>query len=143
MTTFKFRLKRVLDWRRTQLELAEVQYKQQAAELAALDRARAELEAEGVRTEYQVRSWNPVAAQDLAALGAFRVRVQEREIQIDMQRAECARKLEDRQRAMMEARRRCTLLERLEQRRFAEWRSSCDKELEELASESFLAKWRP
>ena len=31
MTAFRFPLKRVLDWRRTQLELEDVRYKQQAA----------------------------------------------------------------------------------------------------------------
>jgi hypothetical protein len=43
---------------------------------------------------------------------------------------------------MLEARRRLRLLERLKDRRMAEWRAARDKELEELASESYLAKWQ-
>jgi hypothetical protein len=42
---------------------------------------------------------------------------------------------------MLEARRRCRLLERLKERRLAEWTSARDRELEEVASESFLARW--
>ena len=43
--------------------------------------------------------------------------------------------------AMLEARRRFRLLERLKQRRLEDWRLAGDKELEELASESYLARW--
>ena len=42
---------------------------------------------------------------------------------------------------MLEARRRCRLLERLKERRLAEWTTARDRELDELASESYLAKW--
>jgi len=51
MNSFRFPLKRVLDWRRTQLGIQEARYKQQAAALAALDGLRAEIEAEGIRAE--------------------------------------------------------------------------------------------
>jgi hypothetical protein len=42
---------------------------------------------------------------------------------------------------MLEARRRFRLLERLKERRLAEWRLALDKDLQELASESYLAGW--
>jgi len=141
MTSLRFPLKRVLDWRRTQLELEEARYKQQAAALAALDRARAEIEAAGIRAEIQVRQWDNLAGRDLSALGAFRLRVQAREAEIACRRVDCARKLEEQQRVMLEARRRCRLLERLEERKAAECRVARDRELEEIASESHLAKW--
>jgi hypothetical protein len=141
MTTFRFPLQRVLDWRRTQLEIEEARYKQQAAELAGLDRSRAEVEAEGVRSEIQVRKWNPVAGHDLGALDAFRRRVKAREAEIARLRVICAHKLGEQRRVMLDARRRCRLLERLEERRVTEWKAACDHELEELAGESYLAKW--
>jgi flagellar export protein FliJ len=142
MTTFRFPLKRVLDWRRTQLELEEARYKRQAAVLAELDRARAEIEAEGIRAEVQVREWNPIAGRDLEALSTFRVRVKSREAQLAAQRADCAKKLAEQRQAMLEARRRCKLLERLEERKLAEWRATRNRELDELAAESYLVKWK-
>jgi flagellar export protein FliJ len=142
MTAFKFPLKRVLDWRRTQLELEEARYKQQAAKLAELDRTRAEIEAEGIRAEVQVREWNPIVGSDLEALSTFRVRVKSREKQTAAKRVESVHKLAEQQRVMMEARRRYELLERLEERKLAEWRAARDREMDELASESFLAKWK-
>jgi hypothetical protein len=141
MTSFRFSLKRVLDWRRTQLELEEARYKQQAAGVAELDRRRAEIEASGIRAEAQVREWSTVTSSDLEALSAFRTRVKSEEARIAGQRAEYVRKLTEQRRVMMEARRKCKLLERLEERRLAEWRAARVKELDELAAESFLAKW--
>jgi flagellar export protein FliJ len=141
MTGFHFRLDKVLEWRRTELELAELRFRQQAGAMGDLDRQRAEIEASGIRTELEVREWQGVNGRDLAALGAFRLFVREREAEIDRKRADCRKVLEQRQSEMMEARRRCRLLERLKERRRLEWEKSRDRELEQLASESYLARW--
>ena len=141
MTNFRFPLQKVLDWRQTQLELEEARFQQQLAAVAAIDRAYAEMEASGITAELEVRRWDPLAGRDLAALGRFRLLVQSREKQIALQRAECQRELDVRKPAMLEARRHCRLLERLKERRLGEWTSARDRELEEVASESFLARW--
>jgi hypothetical protein len=141
MTSFRFPLQKVLDWRRTQLEMEEIRFKQQIAALADLDRTRAELEATGIKAEIQVRGWNSLAGSDLAALGSFRLDVKQKENEIASRRVECQKTFEAQQRTMLEARRRCRLLERLKDRRLADWTSARDHELDELASESFLAKW--
>jgi hypothetical protein len=141
MNAFRFPLQKVLDWRHTQLELEEARFKQQLAALTALDQERAGWEAAGIKAEIQVRDWNPLAGRDLAALGNFRVAVKQREKDIDVRSLECRKILETRQISMLEARRRCRLLERLKERRLTEWQSARDHELDQLASESFLAKW--
>jgi hypothetical protein len=133
MKSFQFRL---------ELELEEARYKQQSAELSDLDHRRAEVEASGLRAEIQVREWNPVAAGELTALGSFRLRVKSQEADLARRRAECARKLADQQQQMLEARRRCRLLERLKERRLTEWKSACDRETEEIAAESYIARWQ-
>jgi hypothetical protein len=141
MTPFRFRLEKVLEWRRLQLEQEELRFRQQTAALAALDRSRAELEAAGVRAEEQVREWMPLSGADLGALGAYREEVRRRERQIAGQRRECVQAMAARQKVLLEAQRRCRLLERLKARRMEEWREGLDRELQELASESFLARW--
>ena len=141
MTSFRFPLQKVLDWRRTQLELEEVRFKQQLMAVAELDRARAELEAAGIKAEIQVRGWSALAGGDRAALGSFRLDVKQKDSEIAARRVTCQKSLETQQGKMLEARRGCRLLERLKDRRLAEWTSARDHELEELASESFLAKW--
>jgi hypothetical protein len=141
MKAFQFPLERALDWRRTELQLAEARLHQQLAALAELDRARAALEAAGIRAETEVREFNPLAGRDLTALGSFRLLIQVREKEIAGRRLECQRELAARQAGLLEARRRCRLLERLRERRWTEWQLARDRELEELASDSYLAQW--
>jgi hypothetical protein len=141
MKTFRFPLDKALQWRRLELEVEEARYKQQAAELSTLDRRRAEVEASGIRAEIQVREWNPIAASELTALGSFRLAVKTEEAELARRRAECARKLAEQQQHMLEARRRCRLLERLKDRRLTEWTAACDREIEEIAAESYIARW--
>jgi flagellar export protein FliJ len=141
MTRFRFPLQKVLDWRRAQLELEEFRFKQNTAALADLDRASAALAASEIGTEAEVRGWKPVTGGDLAALGSFRAGVKKSEAEIARRRAECRQKLDAQQAAMLEARRRCRLLERLKQRRETEWEALRDREIQEMAEEAFLAKW--
>lgn len=141
MKAFRFPLEKALDWRRIQLELEEARYKQQGAAVAGLDRERAEIEASGVRAETQVREWRPIAGSDLAALGHYRSFVRTQESQIARRRSEAVQKLSELQKAMLEARRRCRLLERLQERRLVEWTAERDRELEEIAAESYLGRW--
>ncbi len=142
MTQFRFRLERVLAWRRTQLELAEQRFERQNAALAEFDRARAALDAAGVRTEMAVRQWDAVTGSDLAALDAFRRDLRRRQNDLEAQRAGARREMEERRTAMMEARRRCRLLERLKERRLAEWNREADRETEQLAAELALGRQR-
>ncbi len=141
MKSFHFRLEKVLEWRRTQLELEENNFRKQVAALAELDRQAAEIEAAGQRSEAIVRTWNPVAGGELEALDRFRLHVKARELEMEIPRGEARRRLAAQQEVMLEARRRLRLLEKLRARRVAEWQAACDKELEEMASESFLARW--
>jgi len=139
MTSFRFRLEKVLDWRRQQMELEEAGFKRQTTAIAEMDGACAALEASGIRAELEVRAWSPLAGNDLAALAGFRLHTRRQEQEIARLRAEAQKKLEARQATLLEARRRCRLLERLRERRLAEWQTACDRELEELAAESYLA----
>ena len=141
MKAFHFPLQKALDLGITQLGLEEARYKKQLFEVAELDRKRAEVEASGLRAEVQVRAWPTLASCDLTALGNFRLRARKLEAQILTHRGEKAKEADAQYQRMLEARRRCRLLERLKERRLAEWTSARDRELEEIAAESYLARW--
>lgn len=141
MKNFSFSLERVLKVRGLQLGIEEARYQQQAARVAELVHEHAALEAGGLRAETEVRAWGTVAGSDVAALGNFRLRVRSEAAQLTERKTEAVRLLVERERGMQEARRRCRLLERLKERRRTEWQAGFDKELEEAASESFLAGW--
>jgi hypothetical protein len=121
MPSFRFPLDRVLEWRQTR---------------------RAECEASGVKAELQVRAWTQVTGSDLEALGSFRLRVKEQEAELALKRAAQAKKVQAQQAAMLEARRRCRLLDRLKEQRAEEWRTEENRALEAAASETYLAQWR-
>jgi len=141
MTNFQFPLQRALDWRGTQLHLAEARVEQQLAALAAIDQERAELDAMSHRTEVEVRHFDGLEGGDLSALGSFRLAIKVRGRTLATQSVECQKELAARQAAMLEARRRCRLLERLKERRSKEWQSAADRELDDLAASSYLAQW--
>ena len=141
MNAFRFPLQKVLDWRKTELGIEEARYRRQIEMLAEIDRERARLEGAGAAAEEQVREWNPVVGGELSALGSFRLHMKHREFALAQPRAECLQKIAAQQQAMLAARRRLRLLERLRERRLAEWTSARDREVEELASESYLARW--
>ena len=141
MSGFRFSLEKALDLRRLQLELEESKFRQQAAALLGLDRMRDQIRASRANAEAQVRAGGSALGLDLAALGAFRLHVQSKEKELAQRRAEGEKRLEERRNAMLEARRRCRLLERLRERRKGEWDTAFNRELEAVAAESFLAQW--
>jgi hypothetical protein len=141
MTSFRFRLQRVLELRRTQLEIEQARHQRHLAAVAALDRARVEIEASGIQAEVQVRQWSRVEGKDLGALEEFRRAVRKKQKDIGLRRAESSKAANAQLAVMLEAQRRCRLLERLKERRLAEWRTAEDRDLEQLATESYLARW--
>jgi hypothetical protein len=141
MKAFHFRLDRVLEWRRKHLDAEEEKARQRAAALDAVERERAELEAASISAEVEVRRRDGVTGADLAALDEFRRRARDDGRRLESRRAACVRELAAQQAAMLEARRRCRLLERLKERRWSEWKAESDRELDEAAAESYLARW--
>jgi flagellar FliJ protein len=139
MKGFRFSLERVLELRKTQLEMEEVRFREATAAIAELDRMRAEVRAAAEKAELEVRRRESVMGADLAALGAFRQRAQQRAREIEGMRAQRQRRLAEREKALLEARRRCRLLERLKERRMEEWRAATDREMEAAAAELYLA----
>src|ERR1700691_3720389 len=141
MSGFRFSLEKALDLRRLQLELEESKFQQQAAALLELDRIRDQIRASRASAEAQVRIGGSALGFDLPALGASSLHVQAKEKELAQRRVEGEKKLEERRNAMLEARRRCRLLERLKERRKAEWDTAFNRELEAVAGESLLAQW--
>jgi hypothetical protein len=141
MKSFEFRLARVLEWRQTELELADGRFCRQLEVLAELDRERALLAERRSTAEAEVRAGPNLSGSDLAALAAFRGYVDARREHLAGRRAEERRKLAGIEAALLEARRRCRLLERLKQHRLEEWIHAGKADTEQTASENYLAQW--
>jgi hypothetical protein len=141
MKSFRFRLERALDWRRMQFELEEAAYKRELASLNELDHAEAALTSEAASVEARIREAQDVSGEDLIAFGSYRLGLAARKEDLKVKRAEASRRTAERQLAMVTARRRFRLLEKLKEKRLEEWTQSERRELEELAADSYLARY--
>jgi hypothetical protein len=121
--------------------LEEAKLQQAAAALAVVDRERESLLKGRADAEALVRGGKAVAGEVLAALGAFRLHTDTEAKRIAQRRLQRENALEEQRKVMLEARRKLRLLEKLKERRYAEWSAAAAKELEEMASESYLARW--
>lgn len=141
MRAFQFPLRQVLEWRRTQLEVEENKLLQLAAALEELALAVVKLDLVRARAEQSVREAKALEAGDLWALAAYRQRLIAERQGLTRRRHECEQQIAGQRQRVVEAQRQCRLLEKLEERRRAEWRSAAEREIEGLGAESFLALW--
>jgi flagellar FliJ protein len=142
MKRFEFRLARVLDYRRQQLEVEEAKLEELLAERKQLDAESSRLEREESGTRQSLMVTGSVEAQELKAadqylryLGAEAKRQATR--MADWQ--ERARKQEQ---TLVTARRRVRLLEKLEAKELRLWTAEAGREQEKLSAELYLARWK-
>ena len=128
MKAFHFRLDRVLDWRRTELDLEESRLKQLHAAIALLDRERAALEAARDAAVRAVVSQDAVDGAELQALSSYRAAVRLQSARLVQKRREREAELVRQQQKLLEARRRMRLLENLKDRRRVEWNYEMERQ---------------
>jgi flagellar export protein FliJ len=141
MQSFRFRLAKVLEWYTRQYELEE---RRLTACLAALADAKADIAsllAERLSVESEMLSRKSIPANDLAALGLYRLGAKKRELELHGVRDRCQAEVEAQRLKRQAAERRLRLVEKLRERRAAEYTYAETRELEELASDAFFAKW--
>jgi len=141
MTRFEFRMEGVLNWRRTQMEAEESRLKQLVAERGGIDREIASLDAERALAELRVRETRMIPAPELWALEGYRLGARNRGLALEERRRECERCVAAQRGKVAEARRRFRLLDRLRERRWAEWQYLEQRERENLAGDAYLARW--
>jgi flagellar export protein FliJ len=143
MTTFRFRLEKVLRWRQAKLDLEQFALSRLAAECARWDARLVQLESARTEAEQNVLSSGSVEGGDLGALARYQGHLHN-EKQISLaRRRDCEHRMEQQRARLLAARRECQLLERLRQVRRAEWETAVDREFEALAAETYLARWEP
>ncbi len=138
MTTFHFRLQRVLDFRRTQFQIAESECQRAVAKLRTTQTQQAALESYKSQTRRAFAQLPEVAGQDLAPLPVwYQWAGKDHAITWSARRRAAAQELKKRREALVEAQRKVRLLEKLHDHRKAQWQADFNHELEELAADSF------
>jgi flagellar export protein FliJ len=141
MTTFSFRLERVLRWRQAQLELEQFALSRLAAECTRWDLILAKFESSRADAEALVLSSNSVTGEEFEALDRYRKHLhQQKQIALD-RRQEAGQKMEEQRGRVLLARRECRLLEKLRLVRRKDWEEAVNREFESLAAETYLARW--
>jgi flagellar export protein FliJ len=142
MSSFGFRLDRVLSLRRTQLALEETELARLLWELNRLEAALRDLHSrESAETE-ALQVSRLLRGVDLAGIAGARkwVVLERKRLQISL--ADCRGRIELKKASLIEAHRKVRLLERLKERRLAAWTHEQNRAIEELAAESALGSWR-
>jgi hypothetical protein len=86
MQTFRFRLAKVLEWYRRQLEEQERRLAVCLAALAEAQKAIERLQAERVAIERDVVSRPAIPSRDFVALGLYRLGAKKREVELEAAR---------------------------------------------------------
>jgi hypothetical protein len=141
MKSFSFRLDRVMRLRETSLRAEEEKLEQLRRGADRIERDRDAAEQAFERSRDSVQSDSSLRGSHLRALDFYRERAARERVAFARQMAVLAGETERQNKAVVEARRALRLLERLRERRLAEWRAASDYELEALSADFSTSQW--
>lgn len=141
MKRFVFRLESVLRWRRSQFEHEQNRLRELAAERDRIRLRLRELDEDRRRQEHELLASGVLSGAELSALDAWRQRQRAERERCEQALGEAERRVAEQRERLLAARRRLRLLEKLKERRYAEWQAEADREMEALAAECHLARW--
>jgi len=140
MKAFAFPLQRILEYRRQQAGLEQTRLETLLRQVRQIDEEIASLAGQKTQLREDIRSGNLAAGYELGAASRFEAFLSRQAMELGKRKAEAQVSAENQRRVAVESQRKVKLLERLRDRRMTEWTSACDRELEEIAAESHLAR---
>lgn len=143
MQRFEFPLEKVRSWRQSELQAEEARLAPLVAEQVRLEECRRQIADARATADRELLAAATVEGFDLEALARYRVGLENRRAGIERELAGCRDAMARQRARIMEAHRRLRLLEKLRERRFGEWQTAWERELNAFASEGYLARWRP
>jgi flagellar export protein FliJ len=141
MGAFHFPLDRVMRWRGIEFSLEQAKLKRLGQEQIRLQMQAAALGAEKSKLSTSLVTLPDPRGEDLRSMVSYGASLKRRAEKLTELRMKLDRELAAQKKKYNEAKQRLQLLEELRERKLTEWRYEQAKELEELASESFLAGW--
>jgi flagellar export protein FliJ len=138
---FHFSLDKVLRWRSLELASEEAKLERLLREQLRLQTMRADLSTEKSKLDRSLDTLPDLRGTDLRAVSAYTLRLKRQAENLVELVAKCDRELSEQKKKYRAAKQRVRLIEELRARKFEEWRREQARELEALATESFLATW--
>jgi flagellar export protein FliJ len=139
---FHFSLSEVLGFRRRQLEMEEAQLEALHSERRMLESEASRLEEEAARTRRSLMVTGSVESQDLVASDLYLRHLSAQKKRHAAGVADWQARASRQQQAIIAARLRVRLIEKLEERQLRKWKAAVDREQENLSSELYLARWK-
>jgi flagellar FliJ protein len=142
MKPFRFALQRILEFRASRVEEEERKLAALQEELAALDHAIEQVEQSREQSARSMAAAAQAKGEDLRALTHFYSRLDRERAALDEKKSSCAQRLARQRQSYTEARREHRLLEKLREKQMAEWTREAGREVDKVAGELYLARWK-
>jgi len=138
---FQFPLERVRRFRKLQMETEQVKLEQLQAHLASIDSMEAELHRQKQQADQALVESPTVGTPELAVVDSFRAYTQRMANIFALRRAQVQEEILMQKENLLVARQKYEVLERLKSNRHAKWKYDLHREVEQLATEAYLARW--
>ncbi len=141
MQRFQFRLDRVLNYRRKQCGMEESRLAACLVLVQDTERKIEGLRAERTAIDRELLERQAIPAADFLNLGRYRMRAGKEELDLGEERRQRLQSAAEQRVRVQQAQQRVKLLEKMRDRRLAEYNIGAARELEEAAAEAFLVRW--
>lgn len=141
MKKYKFRMERALSVRRLQASLERARFEQAVAELRQIEEQRRQLSL-SARHAGSAANQGPATGLELASLQNFLDHNARMDRALAQRLADAGERVNAARARLMEADRKVRVLEKREERTRRKWKAEFDREIESLAGETFLARWK-
>jgi hypothetical protein len=141
MAQFHFPLEKVLRWRALQLATEEAKLKVLLQEQVNLQTKRAQIGSEAARLTASLATLENLRGQDFQTATAYSFHLKLQAYHLTLKLSQCEKRLAAQKKEHHNAQRRVRVLEQLKDKQLRTWTYEETRQLEMLASESYLAHW--
>jgi flagellar export protein FliJ len=140
MTSFRFPLERVLDWRKLQLRAEEEKLAAVQQRLDAVTHRINALGAAELKSEWGLRKLTSMEGSELQTVAAFQARARKIREALEIEKQQCEKLVVAQRTRLLKARKDFRILEKLKERRHEAWTYLSEREIESIAADSFNSK---
>jgi flagellar export protein FliJ len=141
MKTFHFRLQRVLEYRELQMRTEEEKLSTIQNQLAEVLHRENALTAAQLNAEMNLLGRPVVEATEFRALSAFQFRIRSEKVSLLAARKNLETQIAEQRKRLLKVRKDCKILQNLKDRRKKAWTYLSDREIENIAAESYISNW--
>ena len=134
-------MQKVLEWRIEECEVERAKMRRFGEQLQQLEQELGVLTAENRAVRTRVLQTAVLESFDLSPIPAFEERLKKAGILLQARKATVLIAIGEQRQKLLESQRRVDLLQKLRDRRLAEWVGALNVENERFAAEAFLGRW--